>query len=603
MASVGARVTLSLAAIAGAFALTFVAGAPPEHCPEVSVDDLEAASTETVEWFVRNQEADGTWLYEYHRTGGPVDTNYNIVRHAGVMSGLYQAANAGIPDALESADRGLEWAEDLLVDVTVDGDDVAGSGGVAMTDSNSVKAGTSALLLSALIERRQVTGEETYDDLARDLGRFLVGQVEPSGAFLGTYDLRAGAPVPDSYSKYYTGEAYWALARLHTLFPDEGWGEAADRIGHYLATARDDAEDLFPPIADHWAGYGLAETVSFPERPAGEPLTDAELEYTRRQAGLFGAQVRFLAQRFSPWGAAVRTPLEPRGGGYGVLGEGLTGLWLTARADERLDDLDETIADRTVCNAALTIEKQADAEEAAGYDEPDKVRGAWFRDDVTRMDDMQHALSALLRTVPVVEADDLADGDGSREQAPSVWLWLPLLVLALNPARGALGVPREGRRREEVIRLAAVGGAIGGAVVAVVGLLGWWFVDVIDVSDSSLRIAAGAVAVLGGIADLFRPSPSPDPSLPGTRAALVPVALPLVIRPALLVLAVSATADHGWWLTVVGVLAAVGIFVGATPVAAPDGVPGRVGRWVARVAGVLVAAGGVLLIVNGVLDI
>ena len=27
---------------------------------------------------------------------------------------------------------------------------------------------------------------------------------------------------------------------------------------------------------------------------------------------------------------------------------------------------------------------------------PDLVEGAWFRDDVTRMDDQQHALSALL---------------------------------------------------------------------------------------------------------------------------------------------------------------------------------------------------------------
>ena len=42
-----------------------------------------------------------------------------------------------------------------------------------------------------------------------------------------------------------------------------------------MATVRDDAEDIWPPLADHWSGYGLAETAAFPERPVGHPLTDA----------------------------------------------------------------------------------------------------------------------------------------------------------------------------------------------------------------------------------------------------------------------------------------------------------------------------------------
>ena len=93
------------------------------------------------------------------------------------------------------------------------------------------------------------------------------------------------------YSKYYTGEAYWALARLHRAFPGEGWGEAADRIGAYLATSRDEVEGHWPPIPDHWAAYGMSETVEFPER-GRPPLTEDELAYARRQAELFGIQAR-----------------------------------------------------------------------------------------------------------------------------------------------------------------------------------------------------------------------------------------------------------------------------------------------------------------------
>ena len=36
------------------------------------------------------------------------------------------------------------------------------------------------------------------------------------------------------------------------------------------------------------------------------------------------------------------------------------------------------------------------AEAAAAWDSPTLVEGAWFRYDVTRMDDQQHALSGLL---------------------------------------------------------------------------------------------------------------------------------------------------------------------------------------------------------------
>jgi small neutral amino acid transporter SnatA (MarC family) len=574
--------------------LVFGIAAPPERCPDVTVDDVQDSADETVDWFVRNQGADGRWLYEYDREGGPVDTGYNEVRHAGVISAMYQAASAGIPGALDSADRGLVWAMDNLV---------TGDGWVAMKGSEGVPAGASALLLAGLLERRAATGDGQHDELARSLGRFLASQTEPSGALLGYYDTATGQPVPATYSKYYTGEAYWAMARLHTAFPGEGWDEVADRIGNYLATERDDVEDLFPPIPDHWAGYGLAVTSAFPERAGDRPLTDPELDYARRQAGLFGAQVRFISQRMGPWGALVRTRHEPRGGGYGVMGEGLTGLWLAAQADERLADLRGTLADRTTCVAALAIAAQEDEDDATRYGEPAKVRGAWFLEDVTRMDDMQHALSALLRTVPVLEAGESAGGSGSDRHAPSAWLWFVILVVALNPLRAALGVPRSGRTKADVAAITGLGGVGGAVVVVFVALASGWLLDAVDVSDSSLRIAAGVVGVLGAAVDLFRPAPEPEPALPGRRAAIVPVAVPLVIRPALLVLAMSAVADHAAWVLVASLAVAVGALLAVAALTSADGVVGRVLRWASRLAAIVLAAASVVLVVNGILDV
>ena len=199
----------------GAGALAFGAGAPPERCPQISVERTQAAAAATVGWIVDNQRPDGTWLYEYDRVADVEIDDYNIVRHAGVMSALYQAGARGYDGAFDSADRGLAWALDHLVER----DDWAG-----VTTSNTLQTGTNALIVAALAERRQFTGDTTYDEVLGKLGRFLTSQVEPSGALLAYYDLGPDRPRPDTYSIYYTGEAYWALGRLHHVDPAAGWG-------------------------------------------------------------------------------------------------------------------------------------------------------------------------------------------------------------------------------------------------------------------------------------------------------------------------------------------------------------------------------------------
>jgi small neutral amino acid transporter SnatA (MarC family) len=584
---VGAAAALTLVCVAFAFGVA----APPERCPDTSVTELEAAAAATAGWIIANQQPDGRWLYEYDRGTDRVLEGYNVIRHAGVASSLYLAAGHDVDGALASADRGLDWALDHLV---------TRPGWAAVTDSGTISAGTNALLVAGLVERRLVTGDDSYDALMVQLASFLVEQTEPSGALLAYYDLGPDRPRPATYSKYYTGEAYWALARMHRLQPDAGWGEVADRIGAYLATSRDDAEDLWPPIADHWSGYGLGETAAFPDRSPGTPLADDELAYAERQAGLFGIQVRGLAQRFGPWGAAVRGTFEPRGGGYGVLGEGLTGLAAAAALDERLADEAPAIRDRAICNAALALEAQAGAEEAERFASPVRVEGAWFRDDVTRMDDQQHALSALLLTIPLLTAESTGAGG----TGPVTWLWVVVVVALVNPLRVAVGVPRAGRTRREITTVAGVGGVIGSTAVLLVGATSGWILDTLHVSTSSMRVAAAALVLVCGLTDLIRRPPGPEPSLAGPRAALVPVAVPLVARPVMLVASLGVVADVG--LVPLGAALAIAVVgsIAAVQLPADDDVAsGRVLRWGVRLLAALAAAGAVVLLVDGVLDI
>lgn len=573
----------------GAATLMFGAGAPPERCPDLTPNTLRAAATSAANWIIDNQEPDGRWLYEYDRVRDEATDDYNVVRHAGVMSSLYQADTNGIDGALASADRGLEWA----LDNVVEREDWAG-----VTTTNTVQAGTNALLLAALVERRLATGEATYDAFMERLARFLERQVEPTGALLAYYDLEPEQARPDTYSIYYTGEAYWALGRLHRVDPAASWGSTADRMGNYMATVRDDVEDVWPPLADHWSGYGLAETAAFPERPEAEPLTDEEVEFVRRQGGLIGQRVRSISQRFGPWGTAVRGTFTPRGGGYGVFGEGLAGLWRAAQLDDRLVDERAPLGERTLCISGLAIDAQVDAEEAADYADPSKVEGAWFIDDVTRMDDQQHALSALLLTMPILEAVPFDTG----HPAPAAWLWILVILGTINPVRAAFSMPRNGTvgRRTS---LALAGGVAGSAVLLLVGTASDWVIDFVGTSEPAMRLAAGSLCLLSAGIDLARQPSNDEPALDGFGAALMPVALPLFIRPAMLLAGLSVMADHGPPVYAIGLAAAVATLTGlsALPVGHDPERPTLV--WIGRVLSFVAVAGAVLLIADAVFDI
>ena len=586
------RAGLSLALL---LVFAFGVGAPPEHCPSVSPAELRQSSQAAVDWLVRNQNPYGSWLYDYNADTDLAKPEYNPVRHSGVILSLYQASAAGFPRAMRSADLGTEWALRRLLER---------DGWAAVAAQPVIDTGATALLVAGLATRRETTGDTRYDRVMRRLGRFLVAQTERSGAVLAEYDP-AGGPVPGKYSKYFTGETYMALARLHRIFPDEEWGRVADRIGAYLATSRDDKEDHFPPIPDHWAAYGMAETVKFPER-GQPPLTDDELAYARRQAELFGIQARYLAQIYGPWGRVVRPGYIPRGGWYGVIDEAFTGWWLVSGSDPRLADQRGAIGERATCIAGLAIDAQSDAADAATYKRPARVEGAWFRDGETRMDDQQHALSGLLRTIPIAEAAERSGSSGDTDPAsevPSALLWAVVLILALNPPRAAFGIPRAGLSRGMMLRVAALGGALGALAVCVVALLGDPLLDALDVSEPSFRLAVGLIAVVVGLVDVFRRPPSPEPALPGWRAALAPVAFPLVARPTLLVLALGVGADRSALVALAAMAIGVAALTALSAWYPPDGPRARTLRWTARVLSVGLAACGAVLAIDGLLDV
>lgn len=360
--------------------------AAPHVCPALTVDALDASARAAAAWIERNQFDDGSYRYEYDAARNLDIDDYNEVRHAGVTMSLYQAAAVtGDLSYLETADRGMAW---MIRNLSRHEDWAA----LANPGGPSLKLGASSLMLAGLALRREATGDHRYDALMHELGRFLLTMQRPDGSFLNYWEPWRGAPNPDITSRYATGEAFWALAMMHRHFPGEGWDEPARAVARYLALYRDEAEGLdFPPWADQWAAYGLAEMATWPP-------DDDVIPYARSLAERFGFLVRIESQRSDNVVTRLVHGRATRAAGMGTWVEGLTSLWRLATVDARMGDMEPKLAERAICGAAILVSRQVTAEEAQRYPQPAIAEGAWFTNDVTRMDDQQHALSGLVLT-------------------------------------------------------------------------------------------------------------------------------------------------------------------------------------------------------------
>lgn len=363
----------------------------PEQCAPVSVEQLRASADEVVAWSLRTQQDDGRWIYRYNAEDDRDLNIYELVRHSGLIMSLYQAQSAGYAEAGAAADRGLAYVERFLVRH----DGWAAVGG--LSPRATVATGASALLLAGLAERRVATGDTVHDELMRDLGRFLASQVEPRGSVLAYWSPADEAALAGQYSPFFTGEAFWALARMHTAFPDEGWDEPARRIASYMPS-RDEAEDRFPPIPDHWASYAFAEMTQWPGEEGGSALDDDVRDYSRRVAQLESMQIRWDSQRTNSTFSRLTRGAQALGAGVGTIGEALTMLWRTPGLDT------PEVHERAACVASVLVDRQIDADEAQAYPNPDMVRGTWLTGAETQIDDQQHALSAILNLLDNIEA-------------------------------------------------------------------------------------------------------------------------------------------------------------------------------------------------------
>lgn len=167
------------------------------------------------------------------------------------------------------------------------------------------------------------------------------------------------------------------------------------------------------------------------------------------------------------------------------------------------------------------------------------------------------------------------------------------LVASLNPARRWVEL---GRRPPTVL---AVGAVVALAVYATAAAVTGPLLDGLDISSPNIRIGGAAVVGLRAVADLGVTPRAEAGGASGWRAALVPVAFPVLARPDVAVLAMAVSTELGVATVIVG--AGVGLVV------AVAGVPAlgerRAAGWLGPVFTVVTIVAAVDLLVDAVLDV
>lgn len=388
--SIGRLLFPHLALLVLAAGFIRIAVVPAEVCPAVTPHQVQAAAVAAGDWLARGLDEDGRFVYGYDRTADLVSSDYSIVRHGGATVSLFQLSRAADERFREPAESALQWLLDREIETGPDASAIADPG-------QDARLGTTAFTIVALTERRAISGDGSFDELLRRLGRFVIGQSDGEDGLLAFWSQGTGNPVSDAYGPFATGEALWALAELDAALPNEGWGEAAVPILRYLASGeRERREGYLARLPDHWAAYAL-------EGLDGELLDDDLRSYARRLAGYFSLRLRFESQRrgegLNLW---VRWYPGPPAG-VGTAGEALGVLYRLAEREQDLADLLPGITDRLACMGGFMVERQIDAVEAASGAGPEYTEGAWFYRGYTQVDGQQHVVSALLGAAAAME--------------------------------------------------------------------------------------------------------------------------------------------------------------------------------------------------------
>ncbi|MEI9936725.1 MAG: prenyltransferase/squalene oxidase repeat-containing protein [Pseudomonadota bacterium] len=218
---------------------------------DVTVTAVRNSVQSAARYLLRNQRKDGSFRYELNAVTGGESEEYNYPRHAGAAYFLARAGNQfHDPQLLRAGQRAGAFMKDRAT-LHCGAHACVGEGG-------QVDIGSSALALLAYVELLG-GGIEEFRAPALELAGFLRSQQRADGEFQHFYSVAEQHSI-DAQTEYYTGEAAFALARVHRVSGDPKDLEAARHALSFLVkrSAWFLGSHYFW-AAEHWTCQALAD--------------------------------------------------------------------------------------------------------------------------------------------------------------------------------------------------------------------------------------------------------------------------------------------------------------------------------------------------------
>lgn len=181
--------------------------------------------------------------------------DYNVVRHAGALYAMTQAAElSGDRSHKREIDAGIAYLERLVRrDET---------GAVVMDDETMTSAslGTAGIACLLLESYERAFGSDEHRELLTAVADAVVARQAPDGHVPHVLD-ESLSPGTDFRTVFYDGEACFGLFRAHAATGDERYLDAALRYADYMVA------NEYWRHRDHWLAYSMREATRVrPER-------------------------------------------------------------------------------------------------------------------------------------------------------------------------------------------------------------------------------------------------------------------------------------------------------------------------------------------------
>lgn len=358
----------------------------PEQAPFVLARCKEAGR-----FLVRGQTDTGMFNYLYDPVRDQTVGGYNIVRHAGTVAALAQLARrTGDWGYAEGALCGLDYLKQKYREPA----DIPGA--KFIPDQGDARLGTQALAVLAILD----LPEECLDDeLRRDaqaLIRFILSQQRPDGSFVCHYSYDERWRTTETTSIYYPGEAVLALIRYYERERDPVCLDAAVRGARDILAIpfwKKSFEELLyqnswlmQALPGLYVWTGIEEFRAVCYKLVLNMIRD---QWTR--AG--GCPAHWDGGLTSLKWIPINSPMAC---GTASRLEGLVAATFLARqTGGPLDQLQPAV----LAAGRFLLEQQLDADTAYFAGNPRNAAGCFresFTNNVSRIDYVQHALTALL---------------------------------------------------------------------------------------------------------------------------------------------------------------------------------------------------------------